>query len=40
MSPSHSKLCGVVAMNPDWELVGCVFKYWTFCFLKEKTQSY
>ena len=30
VSPTHSWLCGVVTMTPDWESVG------NFCFWKEK----
>ena len=36
MSPTHSWLCGVVLKTPDWESVGCEFKYRIFCFWKEK----
>ena len=35
-SPTHSLLCGVVVMTPDWESVGCEFKYRNAFFLKEK----
>ena len=35
MSPTHGWLCGVVVMTPDWESVGCEFKYRNF-FWKEK----
>ena len=37
MRPTHSWLCGVVVMVPDWESVGCEFKYRNFfVFGKEK----
>ena len=35
MSPTYSWLCGVIVMTPDWELVGCEFKYRDLCFWKE-----
>ena len=36
VSNAHSWLCGVVVMTPDWESVGCEFKYRDFCFLARK----
>ena len=36
VSPTHSWLCGVVVMTPDWESVCCDFKYKIFCFWNEK----
>ena len=35
-SPTHSWLCGEVVMTPDWESVGCEFKYRNAFFWKEK----
>ena len=39
MSPNHSWLCGVVVMNPDWESVGCEFKYSDILFFGKKKSS-
>ena len=33
---SHSWLCGVVVKTPDWESVGCEFKYSNFLYLERK----
>ena len=42
MSSTHSWLCGVVVMTPDWEPVICNFEYrhfCHFCFVKEKPST-
>ena len=37
VSPTHSWLCGVVVMTPDWESVDFEFKYRNFCFFGKKS---
>ena len=39
MSPTHSWLFGVVVMTPDWESVGCEFKYSDILFFGKKKSS-
>ena len=36
VSPSRSKLCGVVVKTPNWKFVGSEFKYRNFIFLGRK----
>ena len=37
VSLTPSWLCGVVPMAPDWESVGCEFKYRNFCVYGKKS---